>query len=574
MFEDYVRTRESELPPAVESFSAQLPDDDSKRSFLRLVDSYSWTQDRLPRNVLENVVLAGRFRLIDRLGAGGMGQVWRAEDQKIGREVAVKVLNLVGTASIDTEAAFERETQLLAQLKHPGIVTVLDSDRDAEHRFLVMDLVEGKSLEAVIDAMTATTDATKGSRGRTAADLVKALDAELPAGCTPLVQDEGWCDTVVKILVEALLTLEAAHARRVVHRDLKPGNLMIKPGGQPVLLDFGLGGMVDGAPGDLTSSLFGTFRFVAPEQFSRGRTGADVRTDIYQMGIVLYEFLTLTKCFDATHQAELVNAIMKGQFTMPRALDRNIPRELEDICLRAMDANPVHRYQTATEFREALQRFLRREPVHPDSHGPMQRVARQSRYAMRRHRPWILGAAAVTIAAIGSFWAASAFAETVRLEALAPTPAGDHRFKVELRKTRFLAGFFRVEDKGTTWYCPAEIEGADRDGTMLLRSGEHTLIAKAPPRIESSSADVQLTCSLAPTAELFDHLRDSIKQMRAEMSTTGNPGVDHAWMVRHWDAATRSGAPELPMRLFFGRARWEQDSVEGRQLTWSSGSNR
>jgi serine/threonine protein kinase len=576
VFEQFIRTREFEQPPEADSFALLLSDDDSKRSFRELVESYTWTQDLLPRNVQPNVVLAGRFRLIERLGVGGMGQVWRAEDQKIGREVAVKVMSLVGSASIDSEAAFERETHLLAQMKHPGIVSVLDSDRDEEHRFLVMDLVEGRSLEDVLDTLKKNAGLAPDCRGRSAADIVDAVGAELAAGHTPLLGREDWCDGVVKVMVETLLTLEAAHARLVVHRDLKPGNLMITPGGQPVLLDFGLGGMIGGPPGDLTSSLFGTFRFVAPEQLSRGTSGTDIRTDIYQLGIVLYEFLTLSKCFGTEDHAELFSMIARGDFVSPRALDKSIPRELEDICLRAIDVNPGLRYQTAMEFREALQRFLRREPVHMDRYGATERFSRSFRYAMRRHRPLVLGLTGVLLAGALAWFARDAIAETVTLAAQEVTPDGNMLFKMTLRKSQFAVGILHWKQADKTWYRATRIEVAAATAIVAkpdpvhFPEGEFLCRAALPKDLVDTDGEWGLTCAFAGDAADFDRLKNTIQQMQVAMAAAREPGVDQEWIDMHWYNVLKSNdeSPDLPADEVFDRRGYENGRVTARTMTF------
>ena len=600
VFEEFVRTREFAEPPPADVFASRLPDEESRRSFIELVDSYAWTQDLLPRNVQPNVVLAGRFRLIERLGAGGMGQVWRAEDQKLRKHVAVKVMSLVGSASLDSEAAFERETHLLAQLKHPGIVSVLDSDRDDEHRFLVMDLIEGRSLEQVLDSLTRILDEARlagpaAASSLTGASVLEAVDTDLQEGHDALLDGtESYHDAVVKVMIEVLKTLEAAHSRLVVHRDLKPGNLMVTAGGQPVLLDFGLGGNIGGTPGDLTSSLFGTFRFVAPEQLARGKAGTDVRTDLYQIGIVLYEFLTLKRCFDTDDHSELFMRISKGKFAMPRTQDPRISRDLEDVCVRAMDVNPSRRYQTATEFRDALERFLRREPVHPDRLGPVGRVVRYSRYTVRRHRAMVLSCVAIVLVGVVG-WFVGEF--MTRPPIVAPIEAeldGQREVAVAVETAQFIIAILKLQDPTTmrSRYRPAKlvlspVEGDSAAGASSSQAqGEpKDMILVQPDRtyrirpvvdedLEDLDGDLLLSCQLAPDAELMLKLQGAVDKMKAHMEAFDGEWVDDDWMRVNFDELTRSSrerGPRVTTAVLFS-SEWERGSganlVRGVTMNW------
>lgn len=385
VFAEYVCAATSVTPPPVDHYLRSLPDESSRDVFAELVDSYAWLQERLPYNLWPNVILAGRYRLIELLGEGGMGGVWRAEDEKLGREVAVKVMNLAGSAYLEAASSFQREIHLLAQLNHPGIVTVLGSGEDEDIRFLVMELVHGRSLESVLLRLAERAADAGGVAALHGDDLLSAIGVGLEPGHSPVVhRGESFCHTVARIMIEVLRTIEAAHARGVVHRDLKPANLMLRGGGHPVLLDFGLCGTVRDTPSETHRTLFGTPHFVAPEQLAHGYTGADPRTDVYQLGLVLYEFLTLQKCFAAEQIDELLACIGRG----PRALRLaapGMPRDLEDVCQKAIAVNPDRRYQSAAEFREDLSRYLRGEPVRASGGPGRKRGWRRIWFLTRRY---------------------------------------------------------------------------------------------------------------------------------------------------------------------------------------------
>lgn len=385
VFEDYVRAATSITPPPVDHYLRLLPDESSRDVFAELVDSYGWVQGRLPYNLWPNVILGGRYRLIELLGEGGMGCVWRAEDEKLGREVAVKVMNLAGSAYLEAVSSFQREIHLVARLNHPGIVRVFESGEDGDLRFLVMELVQGRSLEDVLSRLAKRAVGVGGVAALHGGDLLSAIGCGLEPGHSPVVQrGESWYHTVARIMIEVLRTIEAAHARGVVHRDLKPANLMLRGGGHPVLLDFGLCGTVRETPGEATRTLFGTPQFVAPEQLVHGYTGADLRTDVYQLGLVLYEFLTLRRCFAAEQIDELLRCIGRG----PRALRLvapGMPRDLEAVCQKAIAINPERRFQSATAFREDLSRYLRGEPVRASEGPGLKRGWRRLWFLSRRY---------------------------------------------------------------------------------------------------------------------------------------------------------------------------------------------
>lgn len=189
-------------------------------------------------------------------------------------------------------------------------------------------------------------------------------------------------------------------------RDLKPGNLMLRGDATPIVLDFGLGGRMEGEAGELTRRLFGSAWYVAPEQVRAGETGSDPRSDIYQLGLLLYEFLTLRRAFPGDDVSAVLRQIDIGAFQKPRKLNRGIPVDLEATTLKAMELRPDRRYQTAREFREDLERFLsgmgRPTAV---SGGVLSLFLRDGRYLLRRNKLSALIVLALTLGvALGSLF--------------------------------------------------------------------------------------------------------------------------------------------------------------------------
>ena len=238
----------------------------------------------------------GPYEILEPLGAGGMGEVYRAHDTKLDRDVALKVLPEGALNKDDARKRFLREANALSRLSHPHVATLFDFDTAAGTDFLVMELVRGPSLRDELEEKGALPER----------DVVR-LGAQLARG------------------------LQAAHEQGIVHRDLKPGNLQLTPDGLLKILDFGLARLVprETAPGEETAptqtavgKVAGTLLYMSPEQL-RGR-GVDARTDLYAAGAVLYEMATGRRLFSKPSSAELTEAILNEDPTPPRGLNERI----------------------------------------------------------------------------------------------------------------------------------------------------------------------------------------------------------------------------------------------------------
>ncbi len=275
----------------------------------------------------------GTYEILGPLGAGGMGEVYRAKDLRLGREVAVKVLPSEVASSPDRLARFEREARTVAGLNHPNIVT-LHSVEDADGiRFLTMELVEGQTLS----------------------DLV-------PAGGLPPSR-------VLELAIPLADALVAAHERGVIHRDLKPGNVMVTRDGRVKVLDFGLAKMVreDSSSPELTlaatmesplssdGQVLGTVPYMAPEQL-RGET-ADARSDLFAFGIMLYELATGRRPFTGDSSAEVASSILRDLPAPLSQVRADVPGDLERIVSHCLEKSPRERVQTALDVNNELRRL-------------------------------------------------------------------------------------------------------------------------------------------------------------------------------------------------------------------------
>ncbi|HLM82233.1 MAG TPA: protein kinase [Terriglobales bacterium] len=281
----------------------------------------------------------GAYEIQSPLGAGGMGEVYRATDTKLGRDVALKVLPAEMAQDAERLGRFRREAKVLAQLDHPNIVTIYSVEESAGVHFLTMQLVDGQPLDRLIP------------------------------------QDGLPIERIVEIGSALADALAAAHEKGIVHRDLKPANVMVSNEGRVKVLDFGLAKDVRGSNlGDatLTSAsqtqvgvVMGTPAYMSPEQTS-GRT-LDHRTDIFSMGVVLHEMATGRRPFEGTSSAELVSAILRDNPPPVTDVRPELPSDLARIIRRCLEKDPRHRLQTArdlsNEFRDLARLGLRPAPV-------------------------------------------------------------------------------------------------------------------------------------------------------------------------------------------------------------------
>ncbi|HKT68467.1 MAG TPA: protein kinase [Terriglobales bacterium] len=267
------------------------------------------------------------YRIVEQVGAGGMGVVYRAHDERLDRDVALKVLPSGALSDDAARKRFRTEALTLSRLNHPNVATVYDFDTADKLDFLVMELVAGASLA-------------------------------LRPG--PLPNSD-----LIEIGKQIAKALEEAHAQGIVHRDLKPGNVMITPKGQVKLLDFGLAGFFGPAESDETRTMAwppqGTAPYMAPEQVLAGRV--DARSDIYAMGALLYELATGQRPFQEKVTAELIAAILRRSPTPPSELNHNLGPGLQQVILRCLEKDPKRRYQSASEVLAALESLAANRPV-------------------------------------------------------------------------------------------------------------------------------------------------------------------------------------------------------------------
>ena len=270
----------------------------------------------------------GSYEIVSAIGAGGMGEVYRARDTKLNRDVALKVLPEAFTADPDRLRRFEQEARAAAALNHPNIVTIFSVERADDVPFLTMEFVEGTSLTRLI-----------------------------PRAGLPI-------DKILKIAIALGDAVSAAHSRGIVHRDLKPSNVVVTADGRVKVLDFGLAKMLHRQPveGDMPAvttesltdpgSTVGTLPYMSPEQV-QGKP-VDQRTDVFSLGVMLYELTTGQRPFMGETTASLMSSILKDAPALASDVRSGVPRDLARIIRHSLAKDPAQRYQTALDLRNEL----------------------------------------------------------------------------------------------------------------------------------------------------------------------------------------------------------------------------
>jgi eukaryotic-like serine/threonine-protein kinase len=345
----------------------------------------------------------GDFRIVREVGRGGMGVVYEAVQISLGRRVALKVLPLAATLDARQLQRFENEARAAAHLHHPNIVPVFAVGCERGVHYYAMQFIEGRTLAAVIDHLRQAPKPAPPA-AETAAGVASVTHQS--------VVSRAFFRTAATLAAQAAEALEYAHQMGVVHRDVKPANLLLDARGNLWITDFGLA-RFQASPG-VTSpgDLVGTLRYMSPEQ-AAGQPVIDPRSDVYSLGATLYELLTQQPAFGAAGRQECLRQILEDEPTPPRRLNRAVPAELETIVLKAMAKSPADRYPSAKELADDLRRFLDDQPVRARRPGLRERAAK---WAWRHRR--VVAGAVLSLAAAVLVLAATTW-RVARAEALA-----------------------------------------------------------------------------------------------------------------------------------------------------------
>lgn len=342
----------------------------------------------------------GPYRILERIQGGGQGIVYLAQDRRLGSRVALKVMRPPpGGLSHKMRERFVREAKIVSRLDHPGICTVLQAGLRADEPWIAMRYIPGEPLSAKIRATKADTAVDAPTHVVFESDVT-------PEATAPSAESGGsgpstWLELseLMKLFERAARALHYAHECGVIHRDIKPGNIMVKPDGKPVILDFGLARPEDDDLQTITDpgEFFGTVPYMSPEQLAHNQINVDARSDIYSLGVSLYECLAGRRPFEGHSRAALLQAIMTKTPPDVRALNPGVTKDLKTVVDLAMAKDRDHRIGTAEEFANLLECIRRRLPLPVAPPGPLIRFKR-----------WCQRSPALAAAMIGLFLALAA----------------------------------------------------------------------------------------------------------------------------------------------------------------------
>jgi serine/threonine protein kinase len=314
----------------------------------------------------------GDYRVVCEVGRGGMGVVYEAVQISLERKVALKVLPFAAAIDPKQRQRFQREARAAAQLHHTNIVPVYAVGSERGVHYYAMQFIDGQTLAGVIAELRLqiaegkTGQAAPPSRRSNACKVQSATAPTVPVAALSTQRSAGdpaFYGTVARLGVQAALALEHAHHHGVVHRDIKPGNILVDERGNIWVSDFGLAHFQTEPGPTLSGDLAGTLRYMSPEQALTKHWLMDHRTDVYSLGATLYELLTLEPAFGGRDRQEILRQIAEVDPLPPRRRNRAIPVELETIVLKAMDKDPGRRYETAQALADDLGRYLADKPI-------------------------------------------------------------------------------------------------------------------------------------------------------------------------------------------------------------------
>lgn len=325
-----------------------------------MTNDYSQNDKTQTHIVLTKGTMVGHYRIVEKIGAGGMGEVYLAEDTKLNRKVALKFLSPLLCQDKDCRARFKREAQAVAQLNHPNIVTIFEVGEYQWRPFFAMEYCRGESLRRMLKEFDVTIDKT------------------------------------IELAIEICEGLEKAHREGVIHRDIKPSNIVIDADGRAKLLDFGLATIIGREKLTRTGSTIGTIGYMSPEQVQAEE--ADQRSDLFSLGVLLYEMIAGRTPFKGENEASVLNAILHDT---PEPLARyksNVPEELQRIVSKLLEKDPDFRYQSAAGLLSDLRKLV---------------MIGKSEVIIKPRKDWwnrfVVTAAVLVLLVIAGYWLISKF---------------------------------------------------------------------------------------------------------------------------------------------------------------------
>jgi len=426
----------------------------------------------------------GEYRLKERLGAGGMGVVFLAQDEVLQRTVALKLIRPEHLYMSGARERFQREVETIARLQHPGIVPIYGVGKSDGMPYFTMQHVRGCSVSAALSELQDHKALPDGRAllhiAANKAQSVPESESDSHSGSTQGIDALNWSDTCVTLAAQIAGALHHAHERGVLHRDVKPSNILLTTEGRAMLVDFGLA-WSDDAEQRLTASAsqLGSLPYLPPEHIDGKAPDPSRAADVYSLGVTLYEMLTLRNPFLGKNGEETRRNILGARRLRLRDEQRGVSWELETVCMKALDPDPTKRYRTMLEFQRDLERVRNRESISARRPG----MLRRSRRWAQRHPTSV---AALSVALLGSIAALAMFsinerqariesdglrqtAETERYSALVSNADVELNASSRPERARHLLSQCREEDRAWEW---AHLEYAsDQSITSSIDAG-------------------------------------------------------------------------------------------------------
>lgn len=498
--------------------------------------------DRPPRSV-------GDYFIVREIGRGGMGVVYEAQEQSLRRRVALKVLPFAAVLDQRQISRFRNEAQAAAGLHHTNIVPVFAIGQERGVHYYAMQYIEGQTLAQAIaelrrqSGVGSSPDATTAPEGAASALAPTPVPASPSEVATTLGKNPSapsFFRGAAKLAADAADALQHAHDLGVVHRDVKPSNLLVDERGKVWVADFGLARMQTDLGVTATGDVVGTLRYMSPEQ-ARGRADQiDGRTDVYALGASLYELVTLRHAFPGEDRVRLLESLERDEPTAPRRHNPAIPVDLENIVLRAMEKDRDARYASAADLRDDLLRFLDGRPTIARPPSVADRVGKWMR---RRRKTVTVAAAALGVVAVVSLASAVLVNQARQRLSVALEQSETHRARAErlLDQARGVLDRFGGELSDQLAVTP----GAE---TIRSRALEDTLAyyryflaeSEGDPRLAVSAAETRIRAAavaerlgdFAEAEKLYD---DAAESLEALVARSPDDVVATAWLARCLD---------------------------------------